>query len=232
MLIAQWDFVYAVNCKVFKFKQDSIKRNATASYKTLPSTSLIQCAETCAGESECSSVSFNEATETCHMMSDTVGPQAESLRDEGMESYTLITRCPPDYTFIDGTCVKLSSEASNYTLASDACAKEGAVLAQMTPGRMFHEIVRHMFNNGQSPTGFFRVGSTDIEEEGIWRWNDGASISQWCMGDPSDLNGEENCLSLYVSTGLACFVDYTCMADIQYLCQKPALRDNTCYLCM
>ncbi|XP_071083947.1 uncharacterized protein [Haliotis cracherodii] len=147
MLIAQWDFVYAVNCKVFKFQQDSIKGNATASYKTLPSTSLIQCAETFAGESECSSVSFNEATETCHMKSDTVGPKAESLRDEGMESYTMITRCPLNYTFIDGTCVKLSKVARSYSLASDPCAYDGAVLAQMTPGEVFDEFIRHMFNN-------------------------------------------------------------------------------------
>ncbi|XP_046372153.2 CD209 antigen-like protein C [Haliotis rufescens] len=231
MLIAQWDLVYTVNCKVIKFQQDSITRSATASYKTLSSTSLIQCAKTCAGESECSYVSSNEATELCQMMSDTVGPQAETEppRDEVVESYTMIWRCPPDYTFIDRTCVKLSSVASNYTLASDACASDGAVLAQMTLGGVFDEIVRHMFNNGKLPTGIFWVGSTDIKEEGAWRWNDGALINRWCRGEPNNKNGKEDCLGLLVSdAGPTCFVDYTCMTDIHYLCQKPALRDNHC----
>ncbi|XP_071081685.1 CD209 antigen-like protein C [Haliotis cracherodii] len=231
MLIAQWDLVYTVNCKVIKFQQDAITRSATTSYKTLSSTSLIQCANICAGEPECSSVSFNEATELCHMMSDTVGPQTEteSLRNEDLESYTMISKCPPDYTFIDGTCVKLSSIASSYTLASDACASDGAVLAQMTHGRVFDGIVRHMFNNGTSPTGIFWVGSTDIKEEGAWRWNDGALINRWCRGEPNNLNGKEDCLGLLVSDArLPCFVDFSCMGNIHYLCQKPALRDNLC----
>ncbi|XP_046571400.1 C-type lectin domain family 4 member M-like [Haliotis rubra] len=231
MFLAQWDFVYLVNCKVSKFQQDSIKRNAIASYKTLSSTSLIQCAKTCAGEPECRSVSFTESAELCHMMSDIVGPEVEteSLDDEGMQSYTMIVRCPPDYIFIDGTCLKLSSETSNFTEASDACLSDGAVLAQMTPITVFHEIVRRMFNDGTSPEGFFWVGSTDIEEEGTWRWNDGTPISPWLTGDPNDLGGNEDCLSLYVraATG-AFFVDYACKKDERYLCQAQPLGADSC----
>ncbi|XP_067685366.1 type-2 ice-structuring protein-like [Haliotis asinina] len=230
LFITQWDLVYLVNCKASTFQQNSIKRNDTSSYKTLSSTSLIQCAKSCAGESGYRSVSFSESTELCHMMSDTVSPEveAESLRDDGMQSYTLITRCPTDYLFLNGTCLKLSNETGNFTEASDACFSDGAVLAQMTPITVFEEIIRRMFNNGTSPEGLFWVGSTDIEEEGTWRWNDGTQINPWCISDPNNLPGED-CLSLYIgSIHRACFVDYVCGNDIRYVCQRQPLGTNTC----
>ncbi|XP_067685367.1 C-type lectin domain family 4 member M-like [Haliotis asinina] len=227
---AQLEFVYLVNCKVCRFQRVSMKHNTTSSYKTLSCPSLIQCAESCAGESECRTVSFSESTELCHMMSDTVSPEveAESLSD-GMQSYTMIERCPPDYSFIDGTCVKMSSVSSNFTQASNACLRDGAVLAQVTPITLFDEIVRLMFSNGTSPEGFFWVGSTDIEEEGTWRWKDGTPINPWLVGDPNDAGGNEDCLSLYVRAAHgAFFVDYDCKLDGRYLCQTQPLGAGTC----
>ena len=84
-------------------------------------------------------------------------------------------------------CWYVSTTAVQWPRARDACVAMGRVLA----------IFNRPVDVDRLPAGSYWVGADDVQQEGVWRWQDGSSVSwpamTWCGGQPDNYGGWEDC---------------------------------------
>lgn len=64
-------------------------------------------------------------------------------------------------------------------------------------------------------TGFIRVGMNDIDEEGVYVWEDGSPVThlRWEESEPNNLN-DEDCMTIRQVDGA--YNDYACESEDSY----------------
>ncbi len=61
---------------------------------------------------------------------------------------------------------------------------------------------------------------TDAEAEGQWTWaGPPVSYTQWRSGEPSNSNGNENCMLMVANSG-GSWDDRSCSSALSYICQR------------
>ncbi|KAI8491574.1 hypothetical protein Bbelb_307740 [Branchiostoma belcheri] len=99
----------------------------------------------------------------------------------------------PHSTQHSRSCYKAFNRESDYNNARATCSSDGGTLA------MPRDAVTNTFlinlKNAVDNSAFFRFGLTDIQQEGRWVWEDGATLghySPWGPGEPNN-DGNEDC---------------------------------------
>ncbi|XP_070698417.1 C-type lectin domain family 4 member G-like [Pempheris klunzingeri] len=137
--------------------------------------------------------------------------------------------CLPGWTFINSLCYyfALSDAISrrSWMEARQFCKKQGADLA-VTDTREKHLAVSELINNYKDPSrhiahsGFW-IGLRDVEEEGTWKWLDGARLTEgfWNDGEPNN-QGNEDCAAVYPrGNPFKAWNDAPCTYELKWICE-------------
>lgn len=64
------------------------------------------------------------------------------------------------------------------------------------------------------------LGMDDLEEEGVWEWNDGSEIlyENWHGGEPNDWGSGEDCGAFWIDHH---WNDFPCWNNLGVLCEAP-----------
>ena len=71
------------------------------------------------------------------------------------------------------------------------------------------------FLSGSSTPSFIYLGYSDLEQEGIWQWEDGSANScfeKWTRTEPDNWGGFEHCMVYATHDGCNCWWDHDCGA--------------------
>ncbi|KAL3841964.1 hypothetical protein ACJMK2_020040 [Sinanodonta woodiana] len=130
--------------------------------------------------------------------------------------------CSQGWVLHGSSCYHVSHDMEDWADADYMCHKMGGYLAEINTafeGNFLENQVK-LFN---FPQGYTWIGATDIPIEGEWIWANSnsqlssQSYSNWLPGDPNNVGGNQNCLSIG-NTGL--WADENCASIYHYICEK------------
>ncbi|XP_030247934.1 C-type lectin domain family 4 member M-like [Sparus aurata] len=137
--------------------------------------------------------------------------------------------CLPGWTYTNSLCYYFAfSETTSRRSWQEArlfCTRRGGDLA-MVDSREKHLAIIELLNNYQDPSrpishsGFW-IGLRDVEEEGVWKWQDGTRLSEgyWNDGEPNN-SGNEDCAAAYPrSNPYKSWNDAPCSYDLKWICE-------------
>ncbi|XP_052762184.1 C-type lectin domain family 4 member G-like [Mya arenaria] len=124
--------------------------------------------------------------------------------------------CPPGWLQFEKSCYLFSNETSTWDAASQHCAHVGGYLATVNSLR------EHNFtadNRLYQENDLFVGGRRS--EDGSFQWVNGESMefTHWGEGEPSNTDGNQNCLQLRAKTN-GLWDDQRCDETIPNVCEK------------
>ncbi|XP_067371572.1 CD209 antigen-like protein C [Channa argus] len=133
--------------------------------------------------------------------------------------------CPAGWTMFSCFCYFLSNDAGSWTKGREDSRSKGADLVVVDSAE------EQTFLSGLTTAETWSwIGLTDREEEGTWKWIDGASLtrSYWEENQPDNGGGdttwgEEECA--HIRTGKKTeenWNDRSCNASLRWICEKMA----------
>ncbi|KAI9516017.1 hypothetical protein NQZ68_020545 [Dissostichus eleginoides] len=137
--------------------------------------------------------------------------------------------CLPGWTFMNSVCFYFAfSDAfspRSWQEARQFCINQGGDLA-VIDSREKHLAITELITNYQDPSrpivhsGFW-IGLRDIEEEGIWKWLDGTSLTTgyWNDGEPNDSGGEDCAATYPRGNPFKAWNDAPCNHILKWICQ-------------
>ncbi|XP_073672061.1 uncharacterized protein [Paramisgurnus dabryanus] len=106
----------------------------------------------------------------------------------------------------------ISSEKKSWTESRSYCRERGADLIFINNKEEQNFISTH--SGGDKVW----IGLSDIEEEGVWKWVDGSTMTSsfWNKKEPNTSEGDEDCVLIE----LRGWADYPCSHDYKWICEK------------
>ncbi|XP_076605710.1 uncharacterized protein LOC143332254 [Chaetodon auriga] len=139
--------------------------------------------------------------------------------------------CLPGWTFMNSVCYYFAfSDAisrRSWQEARQFCMKQAADLA-VIDSREKHLAVSELINHYQDTSrpiahsGFW-IGLRDVDEEGIWKWQDGTRLTEgyWNDGEPNN-QGNEDCAAAYPrGNPFKSWNDAPCNYELKWICEMP-----------
>ncbi|XP_067371579.1 C-type lectin domain family 4 member M-like [Channa argus] len=133
--------------------------------------------------------------------------------------------CPDGWTMFSCFCYFLSNESGSWTKGREDCRKRGADLV------VINSAEEQIFLSNFTALGtWWWIGLTDREEEGTWKWIDGALLTQryWETKQPDNgigdtMWGEEDCAHIRTQKKTKNnWNDLSCDASLHWICEKMA----------
>ncbi|XP_056435270.1 C-type lectin domain family 17, member A-like [Gadus chalcogrammus] len=120
--------------------------------------------------------------------------------------------CPEGWRKFENACYHHSDQKKSWNNGRNDCIKKGGDLVVIDSSQEQYE-------------GDFWIGLTDLEQEGTWKWVDGAPLilSNWEEKQPDNGNkiakyGEEDCAQNRRPT----WNDVSCDTNLQWICEASA----------
>ena len=161
---------------------------------------------------------YNAAQQTCacgvNLLSSPLA-QGESLYAPKCDrrGYTLYVR---------GTacvCVKLVESSASYSMAKSTCWRDGEAYLYMPDTADKRKLIDEI-----KDTDTLWLGMDDLEEEGVWRFNDGRQVTQDIIDTLRDGNKQHtDCVRFYKSSrnGQVYYFINDCTQMDHYICEIP-----------
>ncbi|KAI8499392.1 hypothetical protein Bbelb_231560 [Branchiostoma belcheri] len=132
--------------------------------------------------------------------------------------------CPEGYAYHQSSrlCYKAFNDSTTYNGAVSRCSLDGGTLAMPRDNATNNFLID--LKNAVDNNAFFRFGLTDGHQEGVWMWDDNATLCDfraWGPGEPNNENNED-CVE-YFPGGRPekknTWNDKSCTADRKFICQ-------------
>nr|BAE44114.2 serum lectin isoform 2 [Verasper variegatus] len=103
--------------------------------------------------------------------------------------------CPMFWFSFNNRCYKYVATQMNWADAELHCVSEGANLVSIH-SLDEHNYVQSLIKSVDLEGGRTWIGLTDLHKHGSWMWSDGcaAKFKLWSTGEPSNFEGNENCV--------------------------------------
>ena len=113
-------------------------------------------------------------------------------------------------------CVKLGERSANYETARDDCWRDGEAYLYMHDTGDKKELIQQIRGTFDSVW----LGLDDLEEEGVWRYNDGRLAHGYSNHGSQELQNIFDCLKF---KGIVAVYYYmvSCSQIINYICEMP-----------
>ncbi|XP_019638459.1 PREDICTED: neurogenic locus notch homolog protein 1-like [Branchiostoma belcheri] len=139
------------------------------------------------------------------------------------DSYTC---CPSDYTPFEGACAKAYDVSKSYYDARQVCADDGGLMA-MPKDNIVHYALLPLL--GSLERSHYWIGLSDMETEGVWKWEDGTLLDLNNMYHrfwPGYPNGgdSEDCAHYHYGPS-ADWTDVPCPWNLYFICQLSQGKD-------
>ncbi|XP_070572120.1 EGF-like repeat and discoidin I-like domain-containing protein 3 [Ptychodera flava] len=135
--------------------------------------------------------------------------------------------CESGWDYFNGKCYyAYQSPLYTYQEARTVCIALGGSLAKINN---LEEDLWLRGYSGLSANKFnMWLGANDIEQEGVWKWEDGTQItySDWYANQPNNGGGIEDCLHFYKEWD-GKWNDARCNYHMGYICEKT-ISDSSC----
>lgn len=140
--------------------------------------------------------------------------QCTSLRPFVCESFDA-----PQTVVYNGSEYTFFAARKTWLDAQHSCAELGQNLVSI------QDADEELFLKAQAPTSSWWIGYNDRAKEGTWVWPDGASsYTNWRLGEPNDLNGNEDCAvgnaPVQGSQPAGKWNDLPCSDYVSYFCES------------
>ncbi|KAI8490983.1 hypothetical protein Bbelb_314020 [Branchiostoma belcheri] len=150
--------------------------------------------------------------------------------------YSISPGCLNGYVYHEPSrrCFKAFNDSETYNGAVSRCSLDRGTLA-IPQDNTTNEFLIYL-KNGVDNNAWFRFGLTDVQQEGVWMWDDGVPLGDfraWGPGEPS--NGNEDCAE-YFPEGRPeknTWNDGSCTrADRKFICQvsQPVVSCSRWYV--
>ncbi|CAL8265981.1 unnamed protein product [Lota lota] len=130
-------------------------------------------------------------------------------------------RCPKGWRKFENSCYHKSNSVNSWENSRKDCMERGGDLVVIDSSQ------EQKFLSEYKTT--FWIGLSDLEQEGTWKWVDGAPLilSYWGESQPNNGNndsqyGEEDCAHLHLFGFIIKWNDISCDAKLQWICEKSA----------
>ncbi|CAL4172465.1 unnamed protein product [Meganyctiphanes norvegica] len=127
--------------------------------------------------------------------------------------------CPVPFINLMNQCFYLNKvDKLDFEASRKFCQGMGADLAQPKYPHALRVYIRDTFGDTRS---IFKLGGSDLVEEGDWRWLTGESITEWWSpGQPDDYRGQQDCLYVQCSPAYKQpFDDGGCQSKTPFICE-------------
>ncbi|XP_071081760.1 C-type lectin lectoxin-Lio3-like [Haliotis cracherodii] len=181
-------------------------------------SSVWECADICAADSNCMSVCFKPTSQDleCVMYERMVSTtDAFTL----FPSATVFALCPSGYSGVGRRCIKVVTQKMNMDSARAHCKDDNADLIHLGSQARIDEFRYFMEANGDEPdNSFYWCGASHVN--GLWQWISGMTFSSnsdlWCPHEPS--NPSEECTATK-APAFICLYDLHCYSDQKFVCE-------------
>ncbi|XP_019646770.1 PREDICTED: CUB and sushi domain-containing protein 2-like [Branchiostoma belcheri] len=132
--------------------------------------------------------------------------------------------CPDGYVYHQPNrlCYKAFNDTATYNGAVSRCSSDGGVLAIPRDNATNNFLID--LKNAVDINAWFRFGLTDVNQEGVWMWDDNVPLGDfraWFPGEPNN-SGNEDCAE-YCSGSHSykpnTWNDGSCTRDDKFICQ-------------
>ncbi|XP_019638753.1 PREDICTED: perlucin-like protein, partial [Branchiostoma belcheri] len=125
--------------------------------------------------------------------------------------------CPARYWLFNGNCYRFSIDQKPYNESQAICHEEGGHLATAKNNETHNFLANHVRNTTKQNTW---IGLSDLENEGLWVWDDGTLLVGEGIWGTNEPNGgtRENCAHIYPSKDYR-WNDSTCPSSYYYICE-------------
>lgn len=123
-------------------------------------------------------------------------------------------RCPPGWVGFGASCYHFSAAGRRWREAEGSCAAQGGLLLVLETAAEQDFVLR----TAPQPRGYW-LGLSDRDNEGGWRWLDGAPLgfSSWGRGEPNG-GRSQNCAALLPDGR---WDDLGCERALHWVCERP-----------
>ncbi|XP_067380525.1 type-2 ice-structuring protein-like [Channa argus] len=124
--------------------------------------------------------------------------------------------CHHGWTEINGACFHYVPKPMTWAKAEKHCQSMGGHLASVQSIYEYHEMQKLTVPHGYKLTW---IGGSDAQEENVWFWTNGDkfAFTNWCKGEPNNLNKSQHCLQMNHSAE-KCWDDVGCVAHRPSIC--------------
>ena len=142
--------------------------------------------------------------------------------------------CPKGWERFEERCYLWSDNKKNQAEAEKFCKEEGAHLASVT-NQNIHDYIWDKTQRTGAPVW---LGRTDLEQEGLWKWNDGSAwnFTSWATHrsqQPDNYKGwqdkfpdGQDCLMIYDGFGKNGWNDVWCLRSEPFICSKQICANH------
>ncbi|XP_072313468.1 uncharacterized protein [Eucyclogobius newberryi] len=148
-------------------------------------------------------------------------------------------RCLPRWILINSVCYYIpfseNTPRRSWEQSRDYCKNFGADLIEINSRdkqlAINHLITTYYDSSVHYGASGFWIGARDVEEEGLWKWLDGAPLAEgfWNYGEPNN-SGNEDCAAVYPTPKKNPFKswnDAPCSHMLKWICEKaPGFGDT------
>ncbi|CAL4081895.1 unnamed protein product [Meganyctiphanes norvegica] len=174
-------------------------------------------------DAECSQLNPDAAIEvmqsTLLKMIQAVSDLTHIVTKQTKEHGQIIKECPVPFINIMDQCFYINMiQSLDFESARNSCQAMGADLAQPKYPQALRAYIWDTLGDKFSK---FKLGGSDLLEEGDWRWLSGESITEgWSPGQPDDHRGQQECLHLQSSLSYKLpFDDWFCESGTYFICE-------------
>ncbi|XP_043994217.1 CD209 antigen-like protein E [Gambusia affinis] len=146
-------------------------------------------------------------------------------------------KCEPGWEKHGGNCYYFSTTKSSWINSRSSCVDRGSDLVKIDSREEQTFLDGRLKDLMEKDEDKFWIGLTDSVEEGKWFWVDGSPLDEslrfWCQNQPDDWKQEnpagEDCVRMGEKGGTrTCWLDKTCNASHNCICEKPAAPRYPC----
>ncbi|XP_069115648.1 perlucin-like protein [Argopecten irradians] len=155
------------------------------------------------------------------------------LRDEYLQQYEslmsslkgiVIFSCGEGWEYFEDYCYWFSRTKRSFQDARENCQSMGADLVDVTGFQENRFIKYHMrvIRRENPELRYYYLGGTDSDSEGQWVWvrtGQNVGFTDWQRGEPSNSNGNEDCIILN-GERLSAWNDAPCAEEYYPICEK------------
>ncbi|CAL4172462.1 unnamed protein product, partial [Meganyctiphanes norvegica] len=146
--------------------------------------------------SSCSKISQEETLWEVKYIKNNIASMEDHIIENLNSTSLLLQRlndCPAPFISLMDQCFYLNKgDQLDFESARKFCQGMGSDLAQPKYPNALRVYIRDTLGDTSS---FFKLGGSDLVEEGDWRWLTGESITEWWSpGQPDDHLGQQDCL--------------------------------------
>ncbi|XP_078132455.1 ladderlectin-like isoform X1 [Sander vitreus] len=132
--------------------------------------------------------------------------------------------CPKGWLKFSNRCFRYIPTPMTWAKAEKNCESMGGNLASVRNIMEYHKLQRLITTSSHEYKETW-IGGTDAQEEKQWFWSDGTPFlySNWCVGEPNNAWGNQNCLQINVGAQ-KCWDDLQCHNQRPSVCAKKVRK--------